>query len=49
MYIFGAFPADRLEQGNAFDELGLGKAALPFAQGQIGTDQSGHAQSPVNA
>jgi hypothetical protein len=38
-----------LEQGNAFDELGFGKAALSLAQGQIGTDQSGQAQSPVNA
>src|ERR1035437_2926408 len=48
MHVFGAFPADGLEQGNAFDELGLGKAALAFAQGQIGTDQSGQAQSAVN-
>jgi hypothetical protein len=38
-----------LEQGDGFDELGFGKAALSLAQGQIGTDQSGHAQGPVNA
>jgi hypothetical protein len=38
-----------LEQGNGFDELGLGKAALAFAQGQIGPDQSGQAQGAVNA
>ena len=49
MHIFGAFPADRLEQGNGFDELGLGKAALAFAQGQIGADQSGQTQGAVNA
>jgi hypothetical protein len=49
MHILWAFPAYRLEQGNGFDELGLGKAALAFAQGQIGADQSGHAQGAVNA
>jgi hypothetical protein len=49
MHIFGAFPADRLEQGNGFNELGLAKAALSLAQGQIGTDQSGQPQGAVNA
>jgi hypothetical protein len=49
MHIFGAFPADRLEQGNGFDELGFGKTALSLAQGQIGTDQGRHSQGPVNA
>jgi len=37
-----------LEQGDGFDELGFGKAALSLAQGQIGTDQSGHTQSAVS-
>src|ERR1035441_9889356 len=49
MHIFGAFPADRLEQGNGFNELGLGKAALSLTQNQIGANQSGHAQGAINA
>ena len=32
VHIFGAFPAYGLEQRDGFDELGLGKAALAFAQ-----------------
>jgi len=38
-----------LEQANRLDELGLGKAAPTFAQGQIGPDQSRQAQGTVGS
>lgn len=49
MHVLGAFTPNGLEQADRFDELRLGEAALAFTQGQIGSDQSGHAQGTVSA
>jgi len=48
MHILGAFPADCLEQGNGFDELGLGQSrGWRLRRADLDADQSGQTQGAV--
>jgi hypothetical protein len=48
-HILRALPADGLEQGDRFEELGFAEAALAFAQGEVGANEMGQAQGTGSA